>query len=332
MYQQFGFFRFGLDAKKYTRYTSQIQEEMVEYFDAKWGSEGTRCIFTTLNELFTLTSARCLLGPEMRALWKDEYAQAYQDLDKSFIPILFFFPNMPHPFAKKCLNARKHFEAVFLRSVVFFFSSSLVSETWRDSVLEKRKGGDSEVFDDFLQVLIESKYKDGSPLSIAEVTGILMAVLLGGQHTSNVTGAWLVMHLLNEPQWRARVLKEQDDILGPGFKGFASFDQVASMELLQKCLDETLRLHPPFFQIARRVQQDTEYKGTVIPEGRLVCISPGAAMRLDGLFDRASEFDPGRFDKEMPAHGFIPFGGGRHICTGRKFALTAIKTATSWYV
>ena len=122
-------------------------------------------------------------------------------------------------------------------------------------MLEKRKGGDSEVFDDFLQVLIESKYKDGSPLSIAEVTGILMAVLLGGQHTSNVTGAWLVMHLLHEPEWRARVLQEQDAVLGAGFKGSASFEQVASMELLQKCLDETLRLHPPFFQVARRVQK-----------------------------------------------------------------------------
>jgi sterol 14alpha-demethylase len=115
MYQQFGFFRFGLDAKKYVTYALQIQEEVAQYFDAKWGAQGTRCVFTALNELFTLTSARCLLGPEMRALWKDEYAEAYQDLDKSFIPILFFFPNMPHPFSKKCLAARTHFEKVFLR-------------------------------------------------------------------------------------------------------------------------------------------------------------------------------------------------------------------------
>lgn len=82
MYQQFGFFRFGLDAKKYVTYASQIQDETVDYIGAKWGSEGTRCIFSTLNELFTLTSARCLLGPEIRALWKEDYAEAYQDLDK----------------------------------------------------------------------------------------------------------------------------------------------------------------------------------------------------------------------------------------------------------
>ena len=161
MYQQFGFFRLGLDAKKYVSYTRLIQEETAEYFDTNWGSSGTGCVFTALNELFTFTSARCLLGPEIRALWKADYAEAYQDLDKSFIPILFFFPNMPHPFAKKCLAARKHFEKLFL------------------SVLESRRADPDGQFDDFLQVLIESNYKDGTPLSIQEVTGIMMGVLLG---------------------------------------------------------------------------------------------------------------------------------------------------------
>ncbi len=49
---------------------------------------------------------------------------------------------MPHPFANKCLNARKHFEKVFL------------------SVLELRRQKPDENYDDFLQVLIESKYDD----------------------------------------------------------------------------------------------------------------------------------------------------------------------------
>ena len=104
------------------------------------------------------------------------------------------------------------------------------------------------------------------------------------------------------------------------------------MTVLQQCVDETLRLHPPFFQVARRVQNDVQFKDTLIPKGRLVCISPGAVMRLESMFERPNEFDPSRFDKEsdFPAHSFIPFGGGRHICTGRKFALTAIKTVTSW--
>ncbi len=72
---------------------------MDDYF-TPWGQSGNRCIFTALNELFTLTSAHCLLGPEIRSMWHASYGKLYQDLDKSFIPILFFFPNMPHPFAR----------------------------------------------------------------------------------------------------------------------------------------------------------------------------------------------------------------------------------------
>jgi sterol 14-demethylase len=149
-------------------------------------------------------------------------------------------------------------------------------------------------------------------LAINEITGIMMAVLLGGQHTSNVTGAWLMMHLLNEPKWLKAVLDEQVSVIGKDFKGHATFDQVrlfgvqkccswfpkiGEMHVLQRCLDETLRLHPPFFQVARRVQNDVEYKGVCIPKGRLVCISPGAVMRLETMFERPHEFDPSRFEK-----------------------------------
>ena len=141
MYQQFGFFRYGLDAKKYVSYTNLIQEEIVSYFDKNWGQEGTNCVFETLNELFTFTSARCLLGPEIRKHWKADYAQLYQDLDKSFIPILFFFPNFPHPFASKCKHARSEFEKLFKR------------------VIEERRQNKDAEFDDFLQVLVESQYK-----------------------------------------------------------------------------------------------------------------------------------------------------------------------------
>ena len=161
-----------------------------------------------------------------------------------------------------------------------------------------------------------------------------MGVLLGGQHTSNVTGTWLLLHILENEEWKRKVLEEQEQVMGGKTQRFASFEEVASMKVLEQCLDETLRLHPPFFQLARRVIEDVEYKGVIIPKGRLVCISPGAVMRLSDLFEDPDVFNPDRFDEsvsgKLKSHAFIPFGGGKHICTGRKFALTSIKTAVSW--
>ena len=54
-------------------------------------------------------------------------------------------------------------------------------------IAENRRKSD-EQFDDFLQVLMDGRYKDGKPLTNAEITGIMVGTLLGGQHTSNVTG------------------------------------------------------------------------------------------------------------------------------------------------
>ena len=76
---------------------------------------------------------RCLLGPEIREGWSGEYAEYYRDLDHSFIPITFFYPNMPNPYRSKCLRARQKFEGIF------------------QEVMDKRvENGDTH--DDFLQV------------------------------------------------------------------------------------------------------------------------------------------------------------------------------------
>ena len=85
-------------------------------------------------QVFTLTSARCLLGPEIRARWSGEFAEMYYALDHSFIPIMFFFPNLPNPSRNKCLRAREHFEKIF------------------KEVIDQRRKEPEGSYDDFLQV------------------------------------------------------------------------------------------------------------------------------------------------------------------------------------
>jgi len=51
------------------------------------------------------------------------------------------------------------------------------------------------------------------------------------------------------------------------------------MPVLDRVLDETLRLHPPFFQLARVAMQPFQYGGYTIPAGHFVAISPGAVQR-----------------------------------------------------
>ena len=52
---------------------------------------------------------------------------------------------------------------------------------------------DDEKPGDYLQTIIDSKYRDGTHLDDEAVVGMLVAALFGGQHTSNITSTWLLM-------------------------------------------------------------------------------------------------------------------------------------------
>ncbi|KAL3940274.1 MAG: hypothetical protein SGBAC_005168 [Bacillariaceae sp.] len=327
MAQQFAFFKDGLSDARFIEYMELVQDEVATFFEQEWGNEGEADLLQSLSDLYTLTSSRCLLGEEIKTRWKSSgMAEHYLALDHSFVPILFFFPSIPNPHKNKCINARNLFTKIFQEVI--------------DERQEKMKSdADYSPPQDFLQVLMEAKYRDGKRLTITEITGILVGILLGGQHTSNVTGTWLLSHLLKEKEWLEKVMEEQDNLFkdkkGKLHPTTMSFEEVQNMPVFDQVLSETLRLHPPFFQLSRAVKESTTFGDFVIPEGHIVNISPGAAHRLPALWgENAEEFDPSNFTaeakKEHKPYSWIPFGGGMHQCGGRKFAWNSLKVSLSW--
>lgn len=245
-------------------------------------------------------------------------------LDHSFVPILFFFPWIPNPNRSKCVAARSLFTKIF-------------QEVIDERMKAAKDDPNYKPPDDFLQVLMTATYRDGTPLTTIEITGILIGVLLGGQHTSNVTGTWLMAHLLKEQEWLEKIIEEQKSLLkgDTTTNNTLTYEQVQNMPVFDQVLSETLRLHPPFFQLSRAVKVDTEFQGKIIPKGHIVNISPGVAHRLPQLWgDNAETFDPNWFTaenkKEFKPYSWIPFGGGMHQCGGRKFAWNSLKVSLSW--
>lgn len=53
---------------------------------------------------------------------------------------------------------------------------------------------------DLLQRLIESKYKDGRYLTDDEITGMIIATLFAGQHTTNVSITWVRFGIARNPR------------------------------------------------------------------------------------------------------------------------------------
>ena len=46
-----------------------------------------------------------------------------------------------------------------------------------------------------IAALMQQKYRNGRPLSDREIAHMMIAILMGGQHTSSATSAWALLHL-----------------------------------------------------------------------------------------------------------------------------------------
>ena len=269
-----------------------------------------------LEHLIILTASRCLLGREVREKLFDDVSALFHDLDNGMQPISVIFPYLPIPAHKRRDRARARLAEIFA------------------TIINSRKAsGQSE--EDMLQCFIDSKYKNGRSTTEGEVTGLLIAALFAGQHTSSITSTWTGAYLLRFKQYFAEAVEEQKEVMKRhGDK--IDHDILAEMDVLYRCIKEALRLHPPLIMLLRQSHTDftvttKEGKEYDIPKGHIVATSPSFANRLPHIYKNPDSYDPDRFgpgreeDKAAGAFSYISFGGGRHGCLGEPFAYLQIK-------
>ncbi|MCB9748822.1 MAG: cytochrome P450 [Myxococcales bacterium] len=273
-----------------------------------WGERGVIDIYEYMQTLTSFTSSHCLLGPEFRGEMSAEFSRVYADLERGIVPIGYLNAHLPIPAFRKRDRARARL-------------GEMVSEI----VERRRSSGRRE--EDFLQTLMESRYKDGSGLTSHEITGMLVAAMFAGHHTSSVTAAWSILELLRNPEWMQHVRRELDRVYaGDRAVDFASLRELVKTEWVVK---EALRLHPPLFILLRAALQDTTVLGYQIRRGDWIALSPSVAHRIEQVFPEAGSFCPHRYGppepEDLQPFAYIAFGGGRHKCLGNAFALLQIK-------
>uniref|UniRef100_A0A7N0TXC9 sterol 14alpha-demethylase n=1 Tax=Kalanchoe fedtschenkoi TaxID=63787 RepID=A0A7N0TXC9_KALFE len=317
--EQFRFFTESLRVSKLKGYVDQMVMEAEDYF-SKWGDSGEVDLKYELEHLIILTASRCLLGQEVRDKLFDDVSALFHDLDNGMLPISVITPYLPIPAHRRRDQARKKLSEIFGRIIH-----------------ERKRTGKSE--NDMLQSFIESKYKNGRPTTESEVTGLLIAALFAGQHTSSITSTWTGAYLMCNEKYMSAVVEEQKNLLGKhGDK--LDHDILAEMDVLYRCIKEALRLHPPLIMLLRSSHSDfsvktREGKEYDIPKGHIVATSPAFANRLPHVFKEPDTYDPDRFapgreeDKAAGAFSYISFGGGRHGCLGEPFAYLQIKAIWS---
>lgn len=299
-----------LPALKDRRMRTYGEAVVLETEDAvgRWGESGVVDFVEFCRVLTNFTSSRCLLGKEFREGMSEEFARVYHDLEGGVTPIAYVNAHLPLPSFKKRDKAR-------VRMV------EMISEVVRSRRAASREG------EDFLQTLMESKYSDGKSLTEHEITGLLLAAIFAGHHTSSVTTAWTLLELLSNPATLQRAIAEVDAVFGGGRE--VSHGALRELTYVEACVKEALRLHPPLFMLVRVAMEDFHYKDWFVPKGTWVVVSPTVSHRIAEHFADPDRFDPDRFlagrEEDKRDFAYIAFGGGRHKCLGNAFAILQIK-------
>ena len=308
MAEQLGFLYPALREAPMRRYARVMYEEAGQFADALGGA-GEIDLPATMNELTVNIASRCLLGPEIREQVDSGFAEAYHDLQEGINLFGFFLPRLPIPAHRRRDRARRRIAALLAR------------------IMEgrRRTGAAPE---DFMQVLMQARYQDGEALSDDEVTGLLLTVLFAGQHTSAVLASWTGLEIFRDPACLARIRDEMREVYGEA--GTMSLAGLKKQSALECAVRECERLHPPLILLIRKVLQPLQYAGHTVPAGALAIVSPAVSHRLSHLFADPERFDPQRFapprsEDKQHHYALIGFGGGKHRCMGKNFAMLQLK-------
>jgi len=305
-------------------YPPIIAKETNAYLKANWGESGTVDLHKVFADLIINTASATLLGPELRGEMFKEMFELYAHLDEGLTPLSIFFPYAPTSSHAKRDKARIEISKLFSR------------------LIAKRRGDPEAAsqHSDIIRMLMDFKYNDGRKFTDDQITGMILAALFAGQHTSSIVSTWSLLFLLEDQRskggkWMDRVLDEicslepEPGVFAEGRE--VTHDVVKEEADLYKVVKEAIRMHPPLIMLMRRVVKPIIMSdGTYIPPGHRAMASNAIAQRLPEVFENPDEFDPARWEDfniaKLPKYSFIGFGAGLHTCMGESFAFMQVRT------
>ncbi|MCU1658615.1 MAG: putative cytochrome yjiB [Pseudonocardiales bacterium] len=175
-------------------------------------------------------------------------------------------------------------------------------EAFLEEEIEARRG---EPVKDLLGAYVNAEI-DGELIPERELLGLVQLLVVAG-HETTVNGMGMLLYrLVSEPGLRDRVL--------------------ADRSLVDKVIDETLRLHPPVWNMGRTVREQTTLRGSTLCPGEKVMLVYGGANRDPDKFEH-----PGEFDIDRPGiTQHLTFGSGRHRCIGEALARLELRLTLNY--
>ncbi|HEV7563674.1 MAG TPA: cytochrome P450 [Solirubrobacterales bacterium] len=205
-------------------------------------------------------------------------------------------------------------------------SRKVLDEIVFGEISRRRATPDSDR-DDILSLLAGVRGEGGEAFTDREIRDQVMTLMFAGHDTSTSTLTFLLHELARHPDVLARLVEEQDRVLGGATPTIDQLER--EMPFLDMVLDELLRLYPPAWIGPRRAVREFEFGGWTVPRGAYVNYCSWASHRIPEVFPEPEALLPERFTRErkaaLPRGAYVPFGGGQRICIGKRFGQTEVK-------
>jgi cytochrome P450 len=170
---------------------------------------------------------------------------------------------------------------------------------------------------------------DGT-LGDGEIRDQVVTLIGAGYDTTSASLSWMFWCVSHEPGLWQRLRDEADGVFGPrGRPPAADAHALARLDLANRVMRETTRLHPAGVLSPREAARDVTIGGYLVPRGTLILWSAHLAGRDPRAWADPLRFDPDRFlapsddQKALSNMAWVPFGRGARNCIG--FALAQME-------
>ncbi|MCD7472199.1 hypothetical protein HAX54_013207 [Datura stramonium] len=188
---------------------------------------------------------------------------------------------------------------------------------------------------DIVDLLLQLQKEQSTPidLTLEDIKGLLMNVLLAGSDTSAAAVVWAMTVLMKNPKAMNKVQKEIRKSIGN--KGIVNEDDIQNMPYFKAVIKEVFRLYPPSpLLVPRESMGKSTLEGYEIQSGTIIHVNSWAIGRDPEVWENPEEFVPERFlnsdiDFKGQDYELIPFGAGRRRCPGITLGVASTELALS---
>jgi cytochrome P450 len=152
----------------------------------------------------------------------------------------------------------------------------------------------------------------------AQLGDQVATMILAGHETTATALFWSLYLLALDPATQEELAAE---VVGTSGNGMLDIEQ---LKFTRAVVDETMRLYPPAFLIARTAGAPDTIAGMPVRKNDIVLIAPWLLHRHEKLWRDPAAFLPQRFMPPSPPpdrFAYLPFGVGARVCIGAHFAL-----------